>query len=145
MRSANAGWLLVLCKTIFSPSTYSLKSSPAMARSSSVYIFFWFLTHDICGFHCTSIGTTTAYLLKTSIATNLAPSCTMIMRCNNRILSRCFPLSSAFFLQICSTSSVVLLLSFFHASCTVVFFCRIQLYINSINMFLIFFVCVEFI
>ena len=33
-----------------------------------------------------------------------------------------FPLNSAFFLQICSTSSVVLLLSFFHASCTVVFF-----------------------
>lgn len=44
-----------------------------------------------------SIGRTTAYLLNTSIATNLAPSCTMIMRCNNRILSRCFSLKLSIF------------------------------------------------
>ena len=86
-----------------------LRKTISSYRSLVICIYyFWFLAHIFKCFHgCSnyfrwmpffpSIGRTTAYLLNTSIATNLAPSCTMIMRCNNRILSRCFSLKLSIF------------------------------------------------
>jgi len=135
-----------------------LRKTISSYRSLVICIYyFWFLAHIFKCFHgCSnyfrwmpffsSIGRTTAYLLNTSIATNLAPSCTMIMRCNNRILPRCFSLKLSFFsanmFYIFRSITFILLSCILHSG---VFFAKSSSISTLSTFFKDIFVCVEFI
>ena len=80
-RSAKAGCPLVLYYSIPSPSMYSFEISTCYRSLITCLNDFWFCSNVLETFHCSShyirrvllfIGTTTAYLLKTSIITSPA-------------------------------------------------------------------------